>query len=209
VSLARATLALFVVGVIAAHVAHPELTPMRHMVSEYANQPRGWLITVGFASWAASLGLTALACRWARMQGAFMVAAAGAVLVCLFKTQAVAGEIPRGVEQSPMGHAHDVGGALLLAGLALVGVLLALPSSRAPQRLRQTATALFVIATGLTAGFLAAGDPWPGLRQRMLIAIGVGLQSVLLGAAAAAPPNLAGTSLRAHRGESCIGNLER
>lgn len=175
---------MFVAALIAAHLAHPELTPTRSMVSEYANQGHGWVITVGFASWAASLGLSALAFRWAPMRSALMIAAAGAGLVSAFKTQAVSGDVPPGVPRSAAGRAHDVGGELLLAGLALAAVLLSLRSSAAPQGLRRTAGALFAAAIGLIAGFLAAGDPWPGLRQRVSIAAAVGLHWVLLAAAA-------------------------
>lgn len=52
-------LAVFVMSVLAEHIVAPGLAPADHMVSEYANAPGGWLITVGFTAWCCSLLLVA------------------------------------------------------------------------------------------------------------------------------------------------------
>ncbi|HVB09139.1 MAG TPA: DUF998 domain-containing protein, partial [Bacillota bacterium] len=50
---------LFVVLVAALHVLEPSLQPARHMTSEYARGPHGWLMRAAFYALAASCLATA------------------------------------------------------------------------------------------------------------------------------------------------------
>lgn len=167
---------------------HPALRPSSHVVSEYANASGAWVITIGFLSWALSLVVTSASCslgRVARMGTA--LAAAGALLVAGFHTQAVAGARPDNVAATASGRLHDVGGELIIGGLAL-SALATLVGRDQPRALRVGAGALLAGASVISAVLLTLGDPAPGLRQRALLACALAWQALLLAASGRAQP---------------------
>lgn len=176
-------------GLVAALVAHhaltPELSVRDHTVSEYANAPLGWLMTLGFLAWAVSLAAAARALGYLRGHGAAWVrallalAALGLALTAAFKTQTSADVLPPGVERSAAGRLHDWGsGVALLALFAAAGISTRLTQLSEP--VRRVISWLLVGGLALHLGLLAAGDPAPGLRQRALLLLGISWQAALL-----------------------------
>jgi hypothetical protein len=97
VSVARIGRGLVLVGVgavVALHVVRPDLDPMRHRLSDYANGDHGWLMAVAFAVLGASmLVLAPVAATTGRTPGrrrairaAMVVAAAGLAAAGIFRT---------------------------------------------------------------------------------------------------------------------------
>lgn len=188
-------LAVFAAVTVAQHVIAPELDPGQHTISEYANARAGWLMTIAFLAWSASLAATvalvhktlpaargALAAR--RLAGsvlsvALAVACAGLLVTAAFKTQTSAGVLPPGVEHSFVGRLHDYGSAIaFLAFLPAVAATVVLIST--PRWFRGAAAGALVLAIAADVVLLASGDPVPGLRQRVLVAFAVAWHAALL-----------------------------
>lgn len=169
----------FIVLLAFEHALERQLSPGRHMVSEYANASSGALMVIGFSAWATSLAVSALAVR-RRVAVALglALAAMGMCLVASFHTQAVRGRLPDGVSYSSGGRLHDLGGELVLIGLLVAWLADAL-AIRRKRRLRSGEVWLLLLAVVMTIGLLAAGDPLPGLRQRVLIIAGAIWQLML------------------------------
>jgi hypothetical protein len=185
-------LSAFVIVAVGQHALTPSLSPDSHMVSEYAWEDAGALMIFGFLAWAASLAATAvLVARkpFPQVQAhlrqllvaSIGVAAVGIFLTAVFETQTSAGVLPEGVERSTGGRLHDLGsGAATLALLA--ATLTSLRLIGEPTVFRVAAGALLSIAVLSAAGLLAAGDPVPGIRQRLLLTIACLWQGALLSA---------------------------
>lgn len=139
-------------------------------------------MTAGFAAWCLSWVLLARLVWARRLQICAVgtaVAAAGAALITIFPTQAVEGELPRGVPYSTAGRLHDLGGELLLVGALAAAAALSIRGD-VPRRVRVAAGALALVALFGAAALIAVGDPAPGVRQRLLVAAVVAWQGLLL-----------------------------
>lgn len=181
--IARAGLAAFVISLAAAHALQPELSPLAHQVSEYANGPAGAVAVACFLAWAVSLAATGAAVGHATASRSLPImlwlAAAGMAMVACFPTQTVAGELPPGDHRTLTGQLHDVG-----SGTATIAILCAvLMSARAVahRRFRALAIGTALVALAIDLGLLAVGPEVGGLRQRLLVGAACLWQAVLLG----------------------------
>lgn len=182
-ALAGVLLAAFVGLVSLEHVLEPSLSPWRHQISEYANRGSGWLMTLGFVGWAASLALTALLLRRRReLAGSLVLAALGLTLIAVVPTQTTAGALPTGVRPTSAGRLHDLGGEMATAGLLLGGLVLAC-SPWAPIILRRLSAAVVLWALLVSVLGLAAAPDAGGLRQRLVVVAGAAWQAALLAGA--------------------------
>jgi MFS family permease len=174
-------LLVFLVAVIAEHIAKPSLDPATHEISEYVHTPLGWLMTAGFVAWAASLVATGvLVDRW-RMRTvsvAMLAAAVGMAITASFATQTSAGRLPRGVAWSVAGRLHNFGSGLTTLAL-LAAVLLSLRVQQRP-KLRRLSLLLLALALPADLILLVLGSDVAGIRQRVLVAIGCTWQLCLL-----------------------------
>jgi hypothetical protein len=179
---AALALSIFVVALCAEHALEPDLSPTDHMISEYANSGTGTVMEVGFAAWCMSWILMALIFarrRWWLGTAAAVLAALGVAVVTAFRTQAVAGDVPADVRFTLGGRLHDLGGDLVLGGVAVLALTMAARRG-ANARLRAARMALVVAALGIAGVLLALGDSVPRLRQRVLVAATVGWQALVL-----------------------------
>jgi hypothetical protein len=180
-TIALAGLLVFAGLVLLAHPLRTDLPPTRHFVSEYA---RGWtapLQIVAFLGWAAACAAcTRLALRAAPpgrrvARGlatlALLAATGGALLLAVFPTETVGGEIPVGVTRTPGGRLHDFGSLLVFAGL----VLAALASVRLVRRrgYRLTVLALGIALLLVVPVLVALELDAPGIGQRGFILVGL------------------------------------
>jgi hypothetical protein len=107
------------------------------------------------------------------------VAAAAVVVLAVFPTQTVAGALPAGVEWTVDGRLHDAGsGVTTITLLAASVVSLWLPSAH--RAYRRTVIGLLVIATAGSIAGLAIGASVDGARQRLLLAVAIGWQILLV-----------------------------
>jgi hypothetical protein len=169
----RAALALFVACAVVAQWANPAVGPARHMVSELVHGTAGWVMTAGFGSWAFALALGAIVLlRADRPAGATLVAiaAAGVVVLAVFPTQTIAGELPVGVARTTAGRLHDVGSAVATLALAAAAVVTGVRAWRdGDRRTSAMVVALLTVAIAATVVGLAIGPSVGGLRQRVLL----------------------------------------
>ena len=192
---AVATLVFFVVVVAAEHLLIPGLSPATHQLSEYANSSQwGWLMTVGFASWAVSLLTSAEVVRHSDtlqghrvrltlLVGLLAIAGLAMIITAWFHTQTVAGAIPRGHTLTTAGRLHDVGSGTTTLALFLAAVV-STRMAGANQRWFRTATwSAIVAAVGIDLVLLVVGTGVGGIRERVLVAIGCAWQACLLRAA--------------------------
>lgn len=174
-------LAAFLAILLLQHALVPELSPLRHTISEYANADVGALMVAGFLAWALSLAATA-ALVWPPrpvLGGLLVLAALGIFVTACWATQTSAGELPPGVGRSLGGRLHDLGSGF--AALALLGAAIAsVVTIRTPGAFRAATAALLVAATVVVTALFAAGDPAPGARQRLLVVVGCVWQALLL-----------------------------
>lgn len=173
---------LFLAIVIAERWINSSLDPATHRISEYASGDAGWLMTIGFASWAVSLFASAVVARGLfsgrGVSVALLVAAFGMVLVACFATQTSAGEVLPGDSLTLSGRLHDRGSGLTMIGLTIAGAL----SLRrgGPQRLRRRTLLLALAALPVLIALIAIGDDVAGIRQRLLVGVGCMWQLLLL-----------------------------
>jgi hypothetical protein len=178
--------AVFVVTVAAEHGLESRLSPVTHMISEYANTGWGGLMVAGFVAWGFSFAGTALlgsrywghaGIRWSDrvLIGCFWLAAAGALVTASFSTQTSEGVLPAGVKFTLRGRLHDLGSGAITLGIfgAALAALVVIDWSVAFRRWT-VGVIVFVIATD--AGLLAVGSSVGGLRQRLLVAAGCAWQ---------------------------------
>lgn len=191
---ARAGTLAFLAVVALQHALAPELTPTRHMVSEYANARAGGLMVGGFLAWAVALAATAALARVELRRSshpraaaalvASLALAAGACLVtACFRTQAVAGALPPGVAYSLRGRLHDLGSGILALAL-FAAVASSAFAMRRPRWFRRLALAAFGFAVACEAVLLPLGREVGGLRQRLLLLAACGWQLGLVAALA-------------------------
>lgn len=182
---AAGTLTVFVTVVMAQHILVPSLDPWRTTVSEYANGPHSELMTVGFVSWTLAFAFSAVASH--RLEGslnralawAFGAACVGGLLVTLFHTQAVYARIPVGESLRATGRLHDAGAALIALALS-AGLVRAVGARELPRKVRSVSAVMMAVVLCDYAILLALGDPVPGLRQRIVIAVAVTWHALML-----------------------------
>jgi hypothetical membrane protein len=179
---AAASLAVFVACLVAEHLLSPSLDPARHEISEYVHGSNGWLMTVGFVAWAVSLAASAASVwhslRSRALSALLVVAAIALVAVTLFPTQTSAGALPPNVSLSTTGRLHDIGSGLASVALLAVAIV-SVFERQLPSPFRRTAAALVVFAVLSDAVLLAVGASVGGIRQRLLVLIGVAWQIAL------------------------------
>jgi hypothetical protein len=155
----------------------PSFDPGHQQISEYVHSPAGAVMVVGFLCWALSLavlvGLIArVDCgdRLAHPQaGALLLAAVAVVVLAIFPTDrgtAIPGVV---THASLTGQIHDAASAATAVGIfvaALVG------AARRGGPVRALSLALVGIGIAASIVLLALGDPLPGGRQRVLVAVG-------------------------------------
>lgn len=199
---AALTLAVFVACGVVEHVLVTRLSPATHQISEYANDRHfGWVMTIGFFSWAVSLLLTAAVTarrsltsqisptapesRHGRrgadviVTGLVAIAGVGMLITGCFHTQTVAGVLPPGIHLTAGGRLHDIG-----SGLATLAIALAVATSwwMAGRRgwFAVVSALALVLATVSDAALLAVGPSVGGIRERILVVIGCVWQACLL-----------------------------
>jgi len=185
--LVPAGLAGFVALVAVEHVLRPGLPPADHFVSEYAVGSTRPVQTVAFLAWAVATGASVVVAARAEPRpgrpiaraltaGSLAVATAGTLLCAAFRTQTVAGDLPKGVARTTEGRLHDVGTLLILAGLLLA----ALASLRLIRswRYRGAVAGLAVALLAIVPVLVAVGWDAPGIGQRGFILVGVAWQWV-------------------------------
>jgi hypothetical protein len=193
---AVASLSWFVLTVVVEHVLVSELEPARHTISEYANArgAAGVLMVAGFLMWATSLATTGLLVLRGSLQGLpgvmrvlrkglfalLLLAAAGAILVALFRTHPDAGRLPADSLESHTQRLHAFGSDLIqLCFYPAVLLSLILPS---PRWFSMVAVAVLVIAVAVAAAVAVLGVDASGARQRVQLAAGCAWQFALLAA---------------------------
>jgi hypothetical protein len=192
---ATVCLAWFVAVVVAEHALRSDLSPGEHRISEYAVGSGGWLMTTGFLAWALAFALTAVALQRLPLRSSpvgraltalLALCAIGALGTALFETGTSAGMVPPGARLTAANHVHDVASAVLQA--SLVAAILCALTLDDWSRLRSTTIALLVAALAISLLFSGAGFGLPGVRQRVLVAIGCAWHFLLLRALTAGAP---------------------
>lgn len=186
----RGAIAVFLGALLVQHVLSPELSVERDRISEYAVRGTGWLMAVGFVSWAVALGASALLARavvqgpgGAALAGLLAIAAGGMLLTAGFPTQAVHGEIPAGMSRTPAGLVHDLAsGAVLLALVAAALLsLIAVPGARIG------AVIALIVVCPMLLGLPLTGVDAPALAQRLTVLAACAWHWMLAGALARHP----------------------
>ena len=201
---AIAALGWFVLTVALEHLLVPELAPARHTISEYANArgAAGPLMVVGFLTWAASLGMTAAALGRDPLQGRsavvrllrnvlcglLIIAALGAIVIALFRTQTSAGVLTPGQVGSDAGRLHALASALIRLCF-YPAVLVSLAILPSPRWFRSVAIWLLLVGAAVGPAFAALDLDAPGAPQRIELAAGCGWQLALLTAWRSAAPS--------------------
>jgi hypothetical protein len=175
----------FAAVVVVEHALVPDLSPLTHEVSEYANSRYGALMVAGFVAWALSLAATAATVDPSHrgparttLAGLLLVASVGLLLTACFHTQTSAGHLPPGVRASTTGELHN-----LASGVAMIALWLAAPVSFlviSDRSYRRVTIALIVLAVAGTIVLVAIGPSVAGLRQRCLLAVACTWQLALL-----------------------------
>jgi len=184
-------LAAFTLAVVAMHAIDTGLSPARHTISEYVHADAGAMMSVGFACWAASLAAAALLVLLTRtpagrsrplsvtLAALLALAAAAVIVLDAFPTQTVAGVLPAGVEWTTAGRLHDVGSGVTT--LALLGAaVVSLPLLSAHGAYRRAVVILLTSAIAGTIAGLAIGASVGGARQRLLVAVAICWQLLLV-----------------------------
>ncbi len=196
--LATTAVCIFLLILVAEHLANHGLDPATHQVSEYVHGQLGWLMTCGFLLWAGSLLLAAVIVsdipRGRALACALLVAAAGMGVTACFATQTSAGQLPPGVTLTTAGRLHDIGSGL--ATVALLAALLLSLRLRERPTLRKVTLALLALGVPTTVLLFVLGSEAAGIRQRVLLLAACIWQLTLLISdyrpAPAAPPRDAG-----------------
>ena len=158
-----------VISVVVLHVVRPELSPVSHRLSEYANGPFGWMMTTAFVT--LSCGLVAFGVVLRGMGGAHkfawtipataMLAGVGMILSAVFETG--------GSQISEIVHSRASAIAVVAVVVLALGYSIS-PMGRAPGATPEPIGA----ALALLAAALAAASPllhntrWTGFGQRLL-----------------------------------------
>lgn len=186
---ARAGLLLFVALVALEHPLRTDLPAPDHFISEYASGVTHPIAVVAFVAWGAAMAAAA-GLGWARglraVPALLGVAATGTVVAAVFATQTVAGELPPGTMPTAAGRLHDLGTLAIFVGVlgAALWALRALRTRRYRLGLLGGAGAL-VAAPAVLVG---AGLDWPGIGQRAIVLVGVGVLWLLVSELARSGP---------------------
>lgn len=165
--------ALCVGGVVALHLIRPDLDPLRHVLSEYANGPLGVVMTVVFYA----AGLACVALGW-RLRTALswhgVTTAVPALLIVAGMGMITAGAFEVGLPSAPETLDETI------HSLASIGAFVALVAAMAlfswacrddPDWVAFAPVAAALAAVALAAAAvspLADGTPWTGVAQRVL-----------------------------------------
>ena len=160
-------------GVVVLHLRRPDLDPLRHVLSEYANGPFGVVMTAVFYA----VGLACLALGWRlrtalRWRGA--TAATPTLLMAAGVGMFLAGAFEVGLPGAPDRideTIHSLASIGAFVALVLAMALFAVACGHDPDWIafRPTATALAVLAVATAAlSPVADGTPWTGVDQRVL-----------------------------------------
>lgn len=170
---ALALAAACVGGVIVLHLRRPDLDPLRHVLSEYANGPFGGVMTAVFYA----VGVACAALGW-RLRTALRWGGATAVTPALLMLAGVgmvlAGAFEVGLPTAPETvdetiHSLASIGAFVALVVAMVLFAVACGDDEGWRPFRRTASALAALAVAAAAlSPLADGTPWTGVAQRVL-----------------------------------------
>lgn len=179
-TVARGGLLTFVLLVALEHPLRGDLHAPDHFVSEYASGSTQLVAVTAFLAWGVALAATGVLARRHRLRAVaalLLVAALGTVVAAAFTTQTVAGELPPGTVRTATGRLHDLGTLLIFAGL-LGAALWGLRGLRTRRYRRGllAAAAVFLLAP---AALVAADLDWPGIGQRAIVLVGVGVSWLL------------------------------
>lgn len=168
-------LGIFMAAVLVAHVVRPDLSPLNHMISEYANGRYGFVMDIGFGAWAYALVASSVYVFFAGPRRALplgvllAIVAAGVVVIAIFPTETKAGHLPAGNRLTASGRAHDLAGSVVTVALvaaALASVAMEWSNARA----RRAAIAGLMMLALVTVALGLAGQQLAGLRQRLTVA---------------------------------------
>jgi hypothetical protein len=151
------------------HIVRTDLPPASHRLSEYANGPHGWMMTMAFAALGCGLMALGVTLRTGRGQGLIarvipaiaFLAAVGTVLSGIFRT---------GISDTSE-EIHSRASALAVVAVVFLALAHSMPTARS-----RTGAVHDPLGAGLalTAAALAAISPllhetrWTGLSQRLL-----------------------------------------
>lgn len=173
---------MFVICLLVEHLLS-SLDPARHEISEYVHGSAGWVMTLGFAAWAVSLAASAIYVQrslGSRVLAALLaVASVAVVIVACFATQTSAGSLPAGIALSFAGRLHDIGSGLASVAL-LASAVISVFERGLPSAFRRLAAGLVAVVVLSDVGLLAVGPSVGGVRQRVLVLVGVAWQGGLL-----------------------------
>jgi hypothetical membrane protein len=173
-SLGALVLALACVGgVVVLHLVRPDLDPLHHVLSEYANGPFGIVMTAVFYG----VGIACAALGWrlrTALQWRGVTAATPALLITAGIGMIVAGVFEVGLPSAPESLAETIHslasiGAFVALVAAMVLFAVACGHDQHWIAFRPAAGALAgVAAVAALASPLADQTPWPGAAQRIL-----------------------------------------
>lgn len=160
-------------GVVVLHLRRPDLDPLRHVLSEYANGPFGVVMTAVFYA----VGVACVALGW-RLRSAVrwrgVTAATPALLLAAGVGMLLAGAFEVGLPGAPDRvdeTIHSLGSIGAFVALVVAMALFAAACGHDPDWIgfRPTATALAALAVATAAlSPVADGTPWTGVDQRVL-----------------------------------------
>jgi hypothetical protein len=160
-------------GVVVLHVTRPDLDPMQHVLSEYANGPFGIVMTAVF--YGAGVACVALgwrlrtALRWGAITAAtptlLIVAGVGMVAAGIFEVG------PPTAPESLAETIHSLTSIGAFVALVAAMALFAVACGRDPDWIAFRGTAAVLAGMAIVAAAaspLAEQTPWPGAVQRLL-----------------------------------------
>lgn len=160
-------------GVVVLHLRRPDLDPLRHVLSEYANGPLGVVMTAVFYA----VGIACMALGW-RLRTALrwrgVTAATPVLLLAAGVGMILAGAFEVGLPGAPDlvdETIHSLASIGAFVALVVAMALFAVACRYDPDWVgfRLAATALAVLAVAAAAlSPVADGTPWTGVAQRVL-----------------------------------------
>lgn len=160
-------------GVVALHLARPDLDPLQHVLSEYANGPFGVVMTAVFYG----AGVACVALGWrlrTALQWVGVTAATPTLLVVAGVGMFIAGVFEVGLPSAPESLAetiHSLASIGAFVTLVAAMALFALACGRDPDWIGFRRVAAVLAGAALVAAAaspLAEQTPWPGAAQRLL-----------------------------------------
>jgi hypothetical protein len=168
-SIAAPALLCSIVCVVLLHALRPELPPMAHRLSEYANGPFGWLMTMalvtlgcGIIALGSGSGYGSLASTSVSLLS--VLAGAGMLVAAVFRT-----------DVSPLSEiVHSRASALATVAIVLIAIVSVVPKRADPIIVTTSSFGRSVVVAGallLPVSVLLHDSAWTGLGQRMLWAV--------------------------------------